>query len=88
MKHELKPGVESFEMVDGPFAGKAFVKGRVYDEIPPSEKNKFTKVEAGGPSSPGSAEASKGQEASDKPASKGSGTTAAKKTEKTTGGDA
>lgn len=44
MKYELKPGVENFEMVDGPFAGKTFVKGRAYKEIPPSEKNKFQPV--------------------------------------------
>jgi len=53
MKYKLKPGVESFDVVDGEFAGKKYRKGKVYDKIPPIEKNKFEEVrdqksEAGG----------------------------------------
>jgi len=44
MKYKLKPGVESFEVVDGPFAGKKFLRGKVYEKIPREEKGKFEEV--------------------------------------------
>ena len=37
----LKPGQESFEVVDGDFAGRKFVSGKVYSEIPEQEKKRF-----------------------------------------------
>jgi len=47
--YQLKKGVESFEVVDGKFAGKKYFRGDLYkkDEIPTNEKNKFEKIEVG-----------------------------------------
>lgn len=59
MKYELKPGVESFEVVDGPHAGSKYVKGREYEEIPSSEKNKFQPVKEVKPIQKGSKAAEK-----------------------------
>ena len=44
MKYKLKPGVESFEVVDGEFAGKKFFRGKVYEKIPQEEAKKFEKT--------------------------------------------
>lgn len=44
MKYKLKPGVESFEVVDGEFAGKKFLRGKVYEKIPQEEAKKFEKT--------------------------------------------
>jgi hypothetical protein len=44
MKYSLKQGVETFDVVDGPFAGRRFLPGREYAEIPEQEKHKFQKV--------------------------------------------
>jgi hypothetical protein len=44
MSYKLKPGTESFEVVDGPFAGKKFLRGKIYKEVPPEEKKKFEKI--------------------------------------------
>ena len=43
MKYRLKPNVESFQVVDGPFAGRKFVKGKVYEawQISAGELGKF-----------------------------------------------
>ena len=45
--YQLKKGVESFQVVDGDFAGKNFFRGDLYreKEIPPQEKHKFEPVE-------------------------------------------
>jgi len=45
--YQLKKGVESFEVVDGEFAGKKYFRGDLYkkEEIPPNEKKKFEKIE-------------------------------------------
>jgi len=59
MPYQLKKGVESFEVVDGAFAGKKFLRGRVYAAIPPEEKNKFKKLESREAGKPGGREASK-----------------------------
>lgn len=51
MQYKLKKGVESFEVVDGPYAGRKYVRGKVYTDIPPEEKKKFDTIkepEAGG----------------------------------------
>jgi hypothetical protein len=37
----LKPGQETFEIVDGPFVGKKFEKGVIYETIPEHEAGKF-----------------------------------------------
>jgi hypothetical protein len=47
--YQLKKGVESFEVVDGPFAGKKFLRGKTYKDIPPEEKHKFEKIRDQGP---------------------------------------
>jgi len=46
MKYKLKKNVENFDVVDGPFAGREYRRGKVYDEkdIPPGEKRKFEPV--------------------------------------------
>lgn len=45
--YKLKPGVESFQVVDGPFENKKFFRGDLYrkEEIPPQEKHKFEEME-------------------------------------------
>lgn len=43
MSYILKTGVESFVVVDGPFAGRKYKRDQVYAEIPPQEKKKFVK---------------------------------------------
>ena len=55
MPYILKNGIESFEVVDGPFAGKKFEKGKAYAEVPPQEKKKFEEVKAPGLRSSGAA---------------------------------
>lgn len=44
--YTLKPGQESIEIVDGPFAGRQYEKGRVYAEndIPESERHRFAGI--------------------------------------------
>jgi hypothetical protein len=41
MSYRLKPNREAFEVVDGPDAGKRFVRGKTYDQVPESEKHRF-----------------------------------------------
>ena len=43
--YRLKDGVENFDVVDGPFAGRRFLKGLIYTEIPPGETDKFEEIE-------------------------------------------
>ena len=40
----LKKGQENIQVVDGLFAGKKFVRGQEYEDIPPEEKRRFEKV--------------------------------------------
>lgn len=42
---KLKAGEPNIEVVDGPFAGKHFVAGAQYAEVPPEEEGRFEKVE-------------------------------------------
>lgn len=44
MTYKLKKGIENFDVVDGAFAGRKFVRGKVYGEVPPEEKGKFEKI--------------------------------------------
>ena len=46
MQYRLKANVESFEVVDGPFAGRKYVSGEIYTDIPPGEKGKFDTIAA------------------------------------------
>lgn len=50
MPYRLKPNVENFEVVDGPFAQRKFISGEIYAEIPPNEAGKFDEIKpADGP---------------------------------------
>jgi hypothetical protein len=44
MPYKLKPQYESFTVVDGEFAGRAFDHSMEYETIPPEEKHKFERV--------------------------------------------
>jgi len=62
--YQLKPGSESFTVVDGPFAKKTYKPGQAYAEIPPQEKKRFQEIkeeapESGAGSKPARAEAAK-----------------------------
>lgn len=39
--YRLKEGQESFTVVDGPLAGRTFIPGQPYPEIPPEEAHRF-----------------------------------------------
>ena len=39
--YRLKKGQEAFTPVEGPFAGRKFVAGQLYGEIPPGTAGKF-----------------------------------------------
>jgi hypothetical protein len=43
-QYKIKKDVENFDVVDGAFAGRKFVCGRVYGEVPPEEKDKFDEI--------------------------------------------
>ena len=43
-QYKLKKGIENFDVVDGAFAGRKFVRGKVYGEVPPEEKKKFDEI--------------------------------------------
>ena len=47
--YRLKPNVADFEHVDGQFAGRAFRSGEQYQEIPPTDANKFDEVTEAAP---------------------------------------
>ena len=51
--YRLKPGIESFQVVDGPMAGRKFKKGVEYraDQIPSHEMGKFEKTNVQHPTS-------------------------------------
>jgi hypothetical protein len=42
--YRLKTTSAAFEIVDGPFAGRKYLHGKTYAEVPPQEKDKFEKV--------------------------------------------
>jgi hypothetical protein len=46
MSYKLKPNEPDFEVVDGNFAGRHFVAGKVYDDIPENEAHKFEAAES------------------------------------------
>lgn len=50
MKYQLKPGQDSFEIVDGPSAGQKFRRDRLYDpaQVPPEFADRFEALEPTG----------------------------------------
>jgi hypothetical protein len=40
----LKKGQESFTPVEGPLAGREFIPGKLYGEIPPGEEKRFMEI--------------------------------------------
>ena len=48
-KFKLKKNVENFDVVDGPFAGKSYVRGKVYKTVPDNERHKFEEVKPARP---------------------------------------
>jgi hypothetical protein len=49
MQYRLKKNQENFTIVDGPDAGKKFVKGKVYESVPTGYAAKFDEVPADTP---------------------------------------
>lgn len=45
MPLKLRPDMEAFEIVDGPWAGRRFVHGRHYRDIPPEHGDKFVNTD-------------------------------------------
>ena len=45
-QYKLKKGIENFQVVDGAFAGRKFVRGKAYGEVPPEEKGKFEEIKS------------------------------------------
>ena len=43
-QYKLKKGIENFDVVDGAFAGRKFVRGKEYSKIPSEEKKKFDEI--------------------------------------------
>lgn len=46
MPYILKKGIEAFDVVDGPFAGKKYKLGVEYQEVPSQEAHKFVELKA------------------------------------------
>jgi len=44
MNYRLKRGQENIQIMSGPFAGKKFIRGVEYSEIPTEEKGRFERV--------------------------------------------
>ncbi len=44
MKYRLKKTEEAIQIVDGPYAGRKYAKGTLYNEIPPEEAHRFEKA--------------------------------------------
>jgi hypothetical protein len=42
--YKLKIGQEQFAVVDGPFEGRKYLVGEVYQEIPPAESQRFDEI--------------------------------------------
>lgn len=45
-EYRLKPGQESFRVVDGPFRGCLFLPNVTYQTLPPAEVEKFEEIRA------------------------------------------
>ena len=43
-QYQLKPGMERFRMVDGPFENREYAPGIIYTEIPPGEAHRFEEI--------------------------------------------
>lgn len=46
MKYRMKADQPVIEVVDGPMAGRRFIPGQEYDDIPESEAARFERVDA------------------------------------------
>jgi hypothetical protein len=44
MTYKLKPGIENFEIMSGPDAGKRYARGKVYDHVPEGYEHQFEPV--------------------------------------------
>lgn len=42
--YKLKPTSPDFEVCGGPFAGRKFLSGKFYQDIPPTEAHRFDEV--------------------------------------------
>lgn len=42
--YRLKPGQESFQIVDGPDAGRTFERGKMYGQAPAGYENRFERL--------------------------------------------
>lgn len=42
--YKLKAGMESFTVVDGSYAGRKYLRGRTYADIPPQEVHRFEEI--------------------------------------------
>lgn len=49
---KLKSNQESFRVIHGPFAGRQFLRGVTYAEVPSEEKHKFEDLSHAEPQSP------------------------------------
>ena len=43
--YKLKKNMENFQVVDGPLAGRKYVRGKEYSEVPAEERHRFEKKE-------------------------------------------
>jgi hypothetical protein len=42
--YKLKENQESFQVVDGEFAGRSYKRGETYSEVPPNEAYRFDEI--------------------------------------------
>jgi len=45
--YQLKKGQEGFEVVDGPDAGRAYLRGKPYTKVPAGYENRFEQTGTG-----------------------------------------
>lgn len=64
--YQLKPDAPEFECVDGPLAGRKFLKGEVYAAVPAGDQNRFDIVPDAAPSPGPSPAGGEGQVDKDK----------------------
>lgn len=43
-EYKLKPGQESFRVIDGPCAGRLYRSGKIYSDIPKEEAGRFVEI--------------------------------------------
>jgi len=47
--YKLRQGQESFQVVDGPFEGRQYARGRLYREVPAAYRSRFETVQGESP---------------------------------------